>query len=69
VQGIFRLAYSEIEAVAEPLDVCAVDVCAMVKQSVERFAVMGEVPEIVSLYVESKRSCWRLTEVCDDHLI
>jgi hypothetical protein len=46
VQGTVRLAYSEIEAVVEPLDVCAVDVCAMVKQPVKRFAVMGEVPEM-----------------------
>jgi hypothetical protein len=43
MQGIFRLAWSEIEAVVEPPVICAVDVRALVEQPVERLAVMAEV--------------------------
>lgn len=43
MQGIIRLPYSKTRAVVESSIVCAVDVCTMVQQTVERLAVMGEV--------------------------
>jgi hypothetical protein len=45
MQRIVRLAWSEIEAAVEPSVVCAVDVCALVEQPVERLAVVAEVSE------------------------
>lgn len=45
MQRAVRLSYGEVEAVVEPLAVCTVDVCTLVKQPVERLAVMGEVSE------------------------
>jgi hypothetical protein len=55
MQGIIRLPYCKTGAVVESSIVCAVDVCTMVQQTVERLAVMGEVSDGKDQYTPSKQ--------------
>jgi hypothetical protein len=68
MQGTVRFTVTKIKAVIEPLTVCTVDVYTLVKQPVERFAIMAKSLRSISLRDGNKRSWLRLTGVYDDHL-